>query len=665
MKATVAVQSWNPEQAKSILQARLSRAMKYRETKFESQWKANESALFALGASTTPTLSYDSMAAVYQAVTTKQQSIQIPRVLQNLRFLHSQMSANPPSVIPSPTSNTSEDRRATEAADDFIKYGRREYEMQENIDLVCLSMLTYGSGWIKAYFDPYAGDVLAMEQASGEIMMTGDFRLRPSLVWNVWNDPDAELKGNQRYAFERHVMPLEEALGYWPLQGELLEQQLVDGSKHPSEMRSEGFSSTRADGSSAAPEPGSQIVEIFEYTEKGLPVNGMAGRRAFLAKDGTLLGKMTPNPHPGAILPYGLLTDIDIPGEILGSTTVNYALSLARTVDALQNLVLKNIQLHASIKLVVFAEADTNDEDLSADAVDVITVKGTHSHAPFYLQPTSVSADVFNLITQLNTAIDGVMGVNELLQGQVNRELSGFASQTAINAANMVRHRVFNKYTALVRWVFETYLANVQKFFKTKRKLLILGNEDAPALKSYEGADLNGGYALTVEYGANFSLDPAMRREEIMQAKETLVAAGISPKKIVQLLRYNEIDNLFDAPETARKRQLEIFDRAVDTFNKTGEVEIEPASEMRKAYHLEMAEAATEYVMSRDFLILDEKLREAIYKHIDEREQLAVQQAAPAPAGPAGAMGAPGAGPAMAPPMMPDMGAVPDIGGVL
>lgn len=656
------VVSYSPEEAKDMLEARLKSDKKYREVNFENSWKANENLLYKNnGLGVSPTLSYSSLAEVYQMKASESSNnIHIPRVAQNLRFLHSQMSANPPSVIPQPTSNELEDRRATQAVDDLIKYGRKQYKLQEYLDLTNLSTLTYGTGFVKSYHDPHGGETLKFDKSTSEITMTGDFKCRPILIWDLWFDRDAKCWEDVRYTFERFFMPLSQASSIWPEYEELFVENIVNTGKHPSKMESSVIDKTVKEPDDIK----NQLVEIYEYTEKALPENGMAGRRCFHLSDGTILGKMEENPHPGAILPYGVLTDMDIPGEVYGKTTVDYAIGLARVVDTLDNMIFNNVELHGSIKLVVFDQAETNEENYSDNPVDIITVNGTHAHAPYQLKPASVSGDIYAMRNQMLEAIDGIMGVNEILQGQINRELSGFASQTAINAANMVRHRLFNKYTALVEFIYTTYLDSIKENWKVKRKIKIIGKEDAQTIKYIEGADIKSGYILSVEYGANFSLDPAMRREEILQAREILLDAGVNPKKIAQMLKYNEIDALFDAPEMARKRQIEIFERAIERYNKTGIVDVEPASKMRKAYHLEMAEAALEFVMTNDFLTLDDELKEAIYSHIDEREQMAAQQATPGQPAPGVAPAGP-AQPGMPMPAMPGMPPIPDIGGVL
>lgn len=658
------VKSLNRDEASELLKSRLESCMLYRQSKFEAGWKANETTLFLANGSNSlkPTLSYESLAEIYQAQSLdSQKNIHIPKVAQNLRFLHSQMSANPPAVIPKPTSNELEDRRATEAVQDLCTYGRTHYKLHEYIDLTALSTLTYGTGFLKGSHDPHLGEVLKFDKSSGEITMQGDFKCRPVLIWDFWFDRDALVWEDVRFTFERHMMPFTQAVSIWPEHEKDLMQSLVDAQNHPSRM---GSTVVPLDSKSHRTEPNTSMVEIYEYTEKGLPENGMAGRRCFHLKDGKILGDLDENPHPNKILPYGILTDMDVPGEIYGKTTVDYAIQTAKVVDFLDSMVLNNISLHGNIKLCVFNEAETNEKSFTDNPVDIISVNGTHAHAPFQMQPASVSNDVHLLRNNLLASIDGIMGVNEILQGQINRELSGFASQTAINAANMVRHRVFKKYTTLVEFIYTIFVDSVRENWKVKRQLKVIGKEDSSTLRYIEGSDIASGYMMTFEYGTNFSLDPALRRDEIMQSREVLLGAGVTDKKIAEMLRYNEVDALFDAAGVARKRQIEIFEKAIEVYEKTGKIKIEPAKAMRKAYHLEMAEAGMEFVMTRDFLGLEPELREAIYKHIEDREKLAAEQAAP-PVPQQPGMPGPAGGMPPIPGMPPMPGPIPDIGGVL
>jgi cobalamin biosynthesis Co2+ chelatase CbiK len=167
-----------------------------------------------------------------------------------------------------------------------------------------------------------------------------------------------------------------------------------------------------------------------------------------------------------------------------------------------------------------------------------------------------------------------------------------------------------------------------------------------------------------VSYGTMFSLDPAQRRQEILQAQPILEKAGITPKQIAKHLRYDDIEGVFDIVEIAEARQIEIFEKMIAGYHNSGQVKYIPASDMEVAYHAEMAEAGYQYVMSNYFLEQPKEIKQAVYQHIREREEMAAKQAAPQAPAPGMGGGMPGMPPAGGPPGAPP-GAIPDIGAVL
>ena len=657
------VVSYTPEQAKEILSSQLKKAADIRRKNYEMQWLENESLLFKNGKGPiNATLSYDSLAEVFakqSADGTGMNRIHVPQVARNLRILHSQLSANPPSAIAEPLSNETEDQYAAKVANHLISYGINEYGAQEQTDQWTLSSQVYGTGFLKVVYDGTKGDLLKHNTSTDEVEMTGDIDIKPALVWNIFIDPDAERWKDVRYVYERIFLSYPEACSMFPEYIEDFKRDAVDTGKHPRDF--DGFVTQRLDYSNQDVDLSMSMIPIFAYYEKAMPINGMAGRHCFCLKDGTVLGEMKASPVPNGKLPYVCLTDIDVPGEVYGKTPVDYAISLSAVVDAMDNMILENVEIHGSLHLVVFDGSEINESDLTDTPVDIIRVNGVANQAPFHLSPPPLTGDIYNLRNSKLQEIDAIMGVNEALKGQVPRELSGFALQTAMNAANMARRRLYNKYTKGVQDMWTLYLDAVATYWTTKRKVLITGVEDAAKVAYYSGADLNGGFNISCSYGQMFSLDPAQRRQELLQAQPILEKAGVSPKKIARELKYQEVDPVFDAIEIAENRQYEIFEQMIASYHETGEVKYIPASNMEVAYHAEMAEAGYQYVMKRYFLDQPAELKQAIYQHIREREQMAAEQAAPqqpaqeAPAMP-GAPAAP-AGPGGAP-VVPDMGAV-------
>lgn len=622
----ITIQPWSKAQAKKELKKRLAVAKKYRENKFEGTWRENEATVFmAYGQDLNGDVGYgDVYDALIDEVADNDSNMGINYAFKYHRFIHSQMSANPPSVIPTPTSTDYQDRRAAEVADAFIQHGRRKLKLQERVDLTTLQTLTYGTGFTKTIYDPSLGD--AWEVEGDKITMQGDISIRPVLLWNVFIDPDADFWEDVRYVYERHLLPIEEAIARFPDKKERFEE-LKGKLKVPP-------------GQEDLKEIFEDMVEVYEYYEKALPWNGMDGRHCFLLGDGELLTPVRPNPLPDASLPYHIITDIDVPGQVYGKANIEYIVRLQDILNRLDSTILDNVQAHGVVRLVVFDAAEIPDEAESNDAWDIINIKGANGQQPAYIQPPQLMPDLYKLRQQIEVGMEQIMGVNESMFGQVKREMSGFSLQTAINAGNMVRRRLFNKYTLYVESVYSLYLKLVQKHYDDKRKVLVTGEENSISVAYFSGADLTGGFDLKVEYGASFSLDPASRREEIMQLIPFLKEAGYTMRQILGMLRLNEVGALFDMATVGRRRQMEIFDEMISKYESTGQlVMVEPE---KNEDHGSMLEAAKEFRMSMLFKSLEPELQAAIDQHIDDRMEMAASVAAGPAAGAAGPAAMPG-----------------------
>ena len=150
----VRLQWWtNPEQVKRELAQRLQFAKQARARQ-ERQWEENERIVYSTRSSSSinsdisVSFETDGEAAAYQADQSSA-DVAINRVMKNVRFIHSQMSANPPTVIARPATPDPSDRAAADAADRLVRYGIRQYKMQEHKDQLNLQTLIYGSGFVK------------------------------------------------------------------------------------------------------------------------------------------------------------------------------------------------------------------------------------------------------------------------------------------------------------------------------------------------------------------------------------------------------------------------------------------------------------------------------------------------------------------------------------
>lgn len=626
---------WDQEQATQELGKRLKRCMEFRASMWEDQWAENERMLYqATGYrdySVNQSISFDSEAELINRLDDKGPDIGVNKIFNHIRYIHAQLSANPPAVTARPLTTDVEDRRAADAADRVVRYLRQQYNMQEIVDQASLKCLTKGIGWIKTVWDPERGDVATFDETTDIVEMKGDLAVSCPSSWNIWWDPDAASFDECRYIFERVWLTEDEFIFRFP-----------EFKDRVSTYKQQGFLA-KLIGSSVGTRA-EERVPCYVYYEKGAPLNGTAGRYSWCLEDGTLLRPMTKNPHWNQELPYHVFTDIDVEDQIAGKSVIEYEAPLQDIMNRIDGLTLDNIQAHSAIRLYVGPDNDIDESQLQD--VPHIVVKGTSPVAPHFINPPSGMPDAIRFRQELDAGLDTTAGINESMQGNQKRETSALSLQTAISAGNTARRRLYNKYQLLCGRVYKHLLGLCQLHWELPVMISVLGNEQAFETAAIKGADLAEGYDLTAEYGTSFSLDPSSRREEIMQLLPLFKEAGISTKELLGKLRLNEVDSLVDRTQLAANRQLEIFEEMAAKFMAGTPVYIAPRE---LADHAGMLEFCQFYVMSADYKYLPEDLKALIDQHIHERIQVATKMATGGATPPAEAMQGPPATPEMPP----------------
>lgn len=604
---------------------------------------------------------------------TSQPRVSINTVFKNYRFLHSQMSANPPSVVCRPTSEDPKDKRASDASDRLIRYAIRQYKLQELQDRCTGHVLLYGTGFIKMYWNPDSGDVISFNADTGEIVCEGEIEASVPIPWSMFIDPDAETWDKVRFVFERIFMAFDQACVAFPGKEDLLERLRVKAASTGGGQSPPGDSEPQP---TFLKQQHFDTVEIYQYWEKGLAVNGMQGRFCHCTIDGDVLDKLTTNPFrfaptknklgdglekgiEVAYLPYDQMTDVDNPTGVWGRATVVYAAPIQDIHNALTNTMIENARSHGVARLLLHEDTAVADDSITNSPYDIVRWTGTRP--PEYQAPMAMPQIMTDLLLLTAQGIDNMFGVNESMFGQQSREQSGFSMQYATNQGNQIRRRLFNKYTLLVEGMFKHFLDLVRKHWKTQRTIYVLGKEKAFEALDIQGADIEGGFDLVVEYGASLSLDPVSRRQELITMMPLFEKAGVDPRDLLRLVKLSELEGAYDLVQMAADRQQEIFDEMEATGT--------PIAPRELSDHVNMLKYAYDYVMTAHFNLLPEDSKKLIEDHIHAREQLAAkgpQPGAPGqPQAPGMAPGGPGQPPSGTPPGPQTPGGAAALGGAL
>ena len=637
---SIKVSAWNDELASSNIMKRYRDSQAQRQP-FEQRWLKNEQAVYATSTLASMNFMTTSLEASYNSampgIDQSGADLNAAYTFKNLRFLHAQMSANPPSVVMRPTSSDQDDHRRADAADRVVRWAIRHYDMQEKVDQLSLHALLYGTGVIKTVWDSTKGDIVEWNEKDGTVKLEGDINISVPFTWNIFLDPDARTWKDVKWVIERIYMDYDEAIARWPDREEVLKAARVtrDSSIQHAATRQSNLSHDRFNS-----------VELLEYWEIGLPTNGYLGRYCLVSSGGGVVESCRPSPfrfkQPGAArkvqdsglpddvveerlkktpeqaqLPYHILTDIDVPNIVWGRSAVEYASQLQDNLARLDTAVMDNIQAHGVARMILpdTAEAQVN---ISNSPWDVIKIAG--NQPPYFMEVPQLMPEMVSTRVNLIQGINDVMGVNDAMFGIQKRETSGTSMNYATNQGNMIRRRIFNKYVLVVESIYKAILRLVCRHWPVSRTIYVLGKENALEAVDLKGSDIDGGYDIVGEYGVSLSLDPMSRREEILTLQPLFEKAGVPTRTSLKLLKLNELEGMYDRLALAENRQREIFDEIIATGRY-----IPPEDLMD---HENMISWALEYFMTSEFHYLDPQLKELCKQHIRDRVQLAAQEKA-------------------------------------
>jgi hypothetical protein len=547
-------------------------------------------------------------------------------IQKNVRYTCSQLSANPPSVVPEPTSPDPKDRRAAQAANNVIKYAMRQYRLQESKDMAVLWMAVCGTGWLKVCHNPQLGDPLAFDPGTGVVTTTGDLDVYAPRLHDIFPDPTAKSMRDVRYIFERFELSCEWAQYYF---GDAIKDRI---DKNPAK----------------------DTVEVFQYWEKGLPTNGFLGRFCWCLDDGTVLAdRIAPSPHGPlkklsngqefrmATLPYHIITEIDIPGTFWGVSAVNFTVTTQQEVNTLDRVTMSNIRANGSSQLVCSEDCEIAEDSITNNPMDIIKYSG--GVPPTLHAPNPVSAIIPQLREMYAGQISEIHGLNESQFGKQSRETSATAMQYSSQQGAALAGRTHTKYVQFIEDIYKDILIIVQEKWTLPRLISVEGKEKAFHTIQFQASDIAGGYEFKSKYGTDFSLDPIQRRQEILQLWPIFKEGGLDPRTLLSKLQLNDLESIFSEPELANDRQQDYIDRMLTSPT----AEYIPPQDLED--HVNMVKFAKGYLMSAEFFHIDNEVVKAnIKRHVKERIELAakeVAEAAPAQADPAAAAAgaAPGA----------------------
>jgi hypothetical protein len=304
-----------------------------------------------------------------------------------------------------------------------------------------------------------------------------------------------------------------------------------------------------------------------------------------------------------------------------------YAYQAQLVINNTLYLITKNIALHGSNKILL-PEGSLNDEAISNAGEDVIFFNASTGGKPDQIRSASVTSDVWKAIDIQRTYINNIYGMNEFSQGQIPRELSSFAIQSAMEMDDKYRIRLFNKKKLYLQEVYYQGLENTIQFMTEQRRLSVAGLENFTDDGYFSSAKLIGDYDYEVIYGPYLPVDPAARKQQLLEFVKSgfYEKAGGNLQKMAKLLIDGSLLDVKQTFEQSSRRQLAEIDSLIDGTKVT----LQPWDDDEQH-----AAAIEDYAHTATFEALPTDIKAAIWSHGEEHvkriaEKIAKGQQKPA-----------------------------------
>jgi hypothetical protein len=591
---------------------------------------------------------------VTSAVFAPSETSQEPIIFQGLElvkanlFLHAKLCITDPVVTARPRNQDPKSERAAQNAELYLPWMSQHTSMQEVVEFgAYLNCTVLGTGITYYGWDSNGGEYPLTEIPDNiESLKDFDFKMEGDLDLEDVNPYDFRIDGNAKswrtaqHCFWANDVPIEEALFRFT-------------DEEAQELLQSEYRNCTDSTQGSAKEERKGTIRIWEYWEKGMPWNGMLGMHVYFIDSTSpkiLLREAHPYRHKK--LPFAVMTDVDIPDNPWGMSRIIYAHQCQKSIDMLMGLFLNNTSLFGGVRMMM-AEGSMNEDSINNDTATVDYYNGASGQKPEYFRPVPVTSDVWRGYTLMKTAIDNLYGMSEFSQGQIPRELSSFAVQLALEMDDKYRVRLFNKKKQYLKDIYLQGLDLTQQFMTEPRKLSVTGVEGWKDGEYFSSAVLNGDYEIMVDYGQYIPVDPAARKQQILEFLKSgfYEKAGGNMQKIAKLLVDGTMLDVKDMFERATKIQ----EREIDSIIEGKDVPV-----MKWDKDEAHISAIDDFTSTETFRSLDPEIQEAIWQHgqahTDALAQKMAQSGGGSPGGGAPAAGGPQTAPGGLPPAGPETG---------
>lgn len=257
--------------------------------------------------------------------------------------------------------------------------------------------------------------------------------------------------------------------------------------------------------------------------------------------------KLLDIPLPYKEIPVYRISAAEMQQTGLGYTMAFDLLGLQEANDELYSAVVSNNVLFAKQCVLIPRDADINYRDLSDGlaAIDYNPEMGKIEA----LQLTQSSPETYNLMDRLETQMQNLSGINEVIRGDPSANLRS-GNALALIAAQAIKYNstLQHSYIRLLESCGTAALQFLQDFAETPRYVAVVGKSNRSFLKAFSKYDLLGVSRVVVDVGSSLMATSAGR----VQVAENLLQQGVirRPEQYLAVIETGKLDPIMESERT-------------------------------------------------------------------------------------------------------------------
>lgn len=463
--------------------------------------------------------------------------IVVNHIMSAVRMEYAKLTRNRPRAIVEAEGAEPEKHQRAKASNKILDYLWKRSGKHVATKQALLWALVLGTGLIKVFWDPTAGDELPIGPDgkqpmadNGVPLHLGEIQAHAVSPFEVYIDPHGETMDDKYWLFHvklRSAPYVKEKYGV-----DMVEEEV------PGDEYLEGRLSTLLDQQISGHQKGILVKEYWERFSSKNP----QGRYVVYARDRVLYAG--PNPYPKWQIPFVSIIHIPVPGRFWGDCIVSQLIDAQRNYNKSRSQAVEIRNLMSKPKWLV--QRGTIDRPITSAPGELIEYNGAVRPEP--IAGKDVPVTLWKDLEQTMAEIASISGQRDVAHAGTAGTPAG--AHTAMGIALMQEQDdtrlspTSQFYEEAIEAMEIGTLHLARQFYIEPRTAKVVGRNSEVEVLEFSKDDIPEDVSLRVEAGSSLPSSPTAKRALILELwKEKVIT---DPRRVIELMEFGNEEGLYD-----------------------------------------------------------------------------------------------------------------------